>query len=1341
MNTHRYIEQCKDESRPHLPMGRLFYLLHSNGFDVKPDDYIEMLKVTERFGSADIDKTAQWICPIIATSEMQQARFYHVVEQYKKAEALQACADSQIKKRSSWRVPTIVVTASALLFALAVFFIALKKKPILLEETSKERTIEKGLPLVLDASGLLKDRLADSARIQFAWQFQDGTSLTGLKVQHSFDKSGDYLVKRQFSSSSIPLVKKADSLFVHVCNDLPKLHINLPAEAVMIKQPVTISADVDAEPGTVSFYQWTINDSVFTTRLPVVPNFVFYREGDFPVDCKAVVGEAASPCTVTDNQVIQVLSNDLHYSIHFSTPVAGNYPVKSILNVWATLIFLLPATAGLLYSLFKRNKKKPIERVTTPTPVQAQVNKGPFDIPFEQNDTRLVQAERDLRRVLTQMRYRAEEETIALSIKGTIGSIIKSGGSPQLVFAPVSRPQQYLLLIDRTNPKSMLTHFFSYLAKSMAEDGIPVTVFFYDKNMCCFNGQHPSGLSLQVLANLYGDATLIICGDAHELIYPVYPVIEEKLLLQLNRWQSKAIVTPVCIADWSVKEAVLQEHFVLLPADLLSLQKLIPALREKIKLNKRLLEITLGPQQSVKEIDFRDISELQDYLGNNEAIFQWLCAICIYPRLQWEVLIEIGKTILEKYGQAEDLNYTNLLLLGRISWMQQGVFPQATRLELLKGLNLENEIAARETLLHMLNYSTVIYGDSGLFFEEEKKRQLLTNQFILHASNHTLYNQYAGSKEAFKRLWKSDGLLDVPVKKYLDKTATDNWQTPLTDGKNSVGLSTYFDLHDVSIARPAQLRRWMIAAASVFLLIVWAYLGYGGGADKIGVTTLLRAQPNSIIPVSIKVIKNFRNCGDSLKNYFDQIEGYLEINSKRFPLLYNAKTASASFQIPYQHYLAGMGQLQLSWDINKSLTAKLNFTKKQLPDTVTVGCLNAANIIKQDLYIRYNDIIGYRNLESELSNALFRYTISAEQADFSDSSRIVYYEADQKPRADSIVRTIKRKMNINVKEEFVQEIRIPTATPILFLNTTELDGLSDTNTTDRGYDADFYHGMADNFFMKKQYRKAIEQYTKAVKLNPKDALAFYQQGICYEMLGDAYSEKAVEQYSAAIRINPADASYYYRRASVQYELKRYAAAENDYTKVITLNPANAKAQYLSSIYFRGKSKYFLNKLAAACDDFKKAADAGYTAGKKDYESYCTVPAKAGNDVPDYPANVQQQRESVLGSIEYDPKGYPSSEALQLIENVSALLKKQPTGKIRLSASFNSQEEQKQLQAFTNVVVNIFSKNGVDAKTQIMQQLNQGSLQIRKSPNAPRGRTMSLQVTGINLNDEPKQSNY
>jgi tetratricopeptide (TPR) repeat protein len=1228
MDKNKYTEECKDETFPHLPMGQLFYLLHSNGFNVKPDDYIEMLKITERFGSADIDATAKWICPVIATSEAEQARFYNIIEQYKKTVSLPACEKETVVTKpipSSFKILLSLFIAGLLLLSL---YLSLKKRIINPEEFNKERTVEKGEPLLLDASNLLKDRLQDSAQIQFTWQFNDGISQNGLRISHVYKDPGDYLVKRQFSSSNTTLLKKSDSLLVHVCNDLPKVTINIPAATVMAKQPVTITATVDADTGTVSYYQWTINDSVFSTPSPVVNNFIFSTEGDYPVECKAVVGNVNAPCTATDNAIIQVLSNEMHYSAHFSAARPGTYEGESRLTRWVTFALLLPAVAGLLFSFFKRKRKAAV--VHEDKPLAATFNKGPYDIPFEQNDTKLVQPEIDLRRTFIQMHYKAEEETMALNINGTIHSIIQSGGSPQLVFAPLKQEQLYLILIDRANPKSMLTHFFGYLAKSMAEDGIPVVIFYYDKNFFCYNDQYPAGLTLQRLADTWQNATLIILGKAHELVYNIYPVIEEKYFRELNRWQSKAIITPLPLKDWGVKEKILQGYIILVPADVTTLQKLIPALREKIKLNKALLQIIEPEQYSILDTDFQDVNELQDYLGKDEVLFQWLCAICIYPRLKWEVLVETGKAILDKYGQPESLDYSNLLKLCRISWMQQGVFPQATRLELLKLLKTDNEICARERLLHMLNYSTAMYGESGRFFEEEKKRQVLTNQFVLHASNNNYYNQYAGSKETFKKLWQNDAILDVPVKKYLDKKENDNWQTPISDGRNSVGLSAYFNLPEITLNKTLQLKRILVAAASVLLIIFWIYIVYGGGAEKLEpFITLNKLQKPESVPVAIKLIKNFRHCGDSLKKNFDQMDGYLEINNQKFPLAYNQNTSSASFSIPYKSFITGIGQLMFVWDINKSVVTKLNFKNKHLPDSVTIACIDPDKITKQRLYIRYNDTAGYRSIETTLGDALYGYTTSALPADFTDSSRIVYYETNQKARADSIVDIIKQTFNINVKEEFIEESDTPPATPILFLNTM---GTGKATIGGNEENADYYHGIGDNLFMEKKYQQSIEQYARAIKLNPKDALAWYQTGICYEMMVPPDLQEAITSYNAAIMVKTNDPAYYYRRGSVKYELKRYAVAIPDFDRVIAMNAPNTKAQYLSSLYFRGKSKFFLKNLDGACADFKKAADAGYAPAKKDYGVYCSVannPVKPATDYNQYNtdksnADVKQQ---------------------------------------------------------------------------------------------------------------------
>jgi len=1400
--------QIKDDSNattPQLPMGQLFYLLYSNGFKVKPDDYIEMLKITERFGSHNIDDTAKWICPIIATSETEQTRFYNIIEQYKKLSSAEE-ENVQVIKRLFPRRVKIAIGLGLSALLLLIIFLSLPAKVSQLNETNKERSVEKGVPLSFDASIMLQDHPADTANIQFVWQFEGGQHQEGVRVVHVFNKPGNYLVKRQFSSKALKLNKESDSLLVHVCDDLPRLSINLPEAPVGVDEPVTLSATVDADSGTVSFYQWSINDSSFSTTSPIARQIVFSRKGDYNLVCKAVVGSVNSPCTGSDNKIIHVQDNGIHYTASFSAGRPGSYAGKPRLKWWVTLVLLLPATAALLYSVLKRKPKQAALQQSTQVP--AALNKGPYDIPFEQNDVKLIQQERDLRRTLIQMRYKAEEETLVLSVPGTINSIIRSGGSPQLVFAPLTQQQQYLILIDRANPKGMLTRLFTYLAKTIADDGIPVTIFYYDKNFVSYNDKNLTGLTLQRLAETYNSATLLVFGKAHELVYSAYPLIEEKYLKELSRWQSKAIITPLPVKDWATKEKVLQEYIILLPADVLSLQKLIPALREKIKPVTSLPEQPDTEQYSLRERDFRNVNELKEYFDKDETMFQWLCACCIYPRIRWEIMVEIGKAILDKYGEPEKLNYSSLLKLCRIPWMQQGAFPQTTRLELLKQLSVDNEICARERLLRMLNYSTSIYGEKGYFFEEEKKRQQLTNQFILHANNHEHYNQYANSREAFKKSWKNDAILDMPLKKYLDKTGNDNWQTPVNNGNESVGLSAYFDQQEITVNKATRLKRLLAAAMAVFLVGLWVFIGYGGGAKALAPLIAVNQNRQQDVPIVIKIIKDFKQCDDTVKNSFDKMEGYFEINNERIPVAYSANAATASFDLPYQSIASARATLMLQWDSGKSIIAPLDFANRLLPDTVTIACLGKDINKKILLNIRYNDTAGYRDIETTLADVLSQYKVTALQSDFTDSSRIVYYEPNQKPRADSIVQIIRQSLYMDVKEEFIREDRTPPAVPILFLNTQAAKPTDDGNTSAKE-SGDYYHSMGDEAFQNNKYMEAIQSYKRALALNPKDALAYYQTGICYEMLGSKYSADAIDAYNAAISINAKDGLYWYRRGSVKYGLKRYAEAIQDFNKVISLNSEDTRRQYANTIYFRGKSYYFLKNLVSACADFKKSGDLGVKAGKQDYAAYCngttpttakpdcnrvfsslkealavdaaivckldmskeyftTVPRQlygfinltqlnlGSNTIPQseieklqkaLPAckiihgPQKQATEKEYGYIELDQSGYTNAAGQQVMQTVSRLLKAQPQGKVRLTASYTTSAEQKALTGYMNTIINMFAKIGVNTKTQIEQQISNSPDVRQQQQNAQINKTMRIRVTGINLNDNRNKSTY
>ena len=69
-----------------------------------------------------------------------------------------------------------------------------------------------------------------------------------------------------------------------------------------------------------------------------------------------------------------------------------------------------------------------------------------------------------------------------------------------------------------------------------------------------------------------------------------------------------------------------------------------------------------------------------------------------------------------------------------------------------------------------------------------------------------------------------------------------------------------------------------------------------------------------------------------------------------------------------------------------------------------------------------------------------------------------------------------------------------------------------------------------------QYDQAISDYTKALKINPKFAEAYYYRGRTYGEKGQ-YG-RAISDYTKAIEINPGFAEAYYNRGVAYYYKKR-----------------------------------------------------------------------------------------------------------------------------------------------------------------------------------------------------------
>ncbi|OPF20296.1 hypothetical protein B1L04_02545 [Microcystis aeruginosa KW] len=116
-----------------------------------------------------------------------------------------------------------------------------------------------------------------------------------------------------------------------------------------------------------------------------------------------------------------------------------------------------------------------------------------------------------------------------------------------------------------------------------------------------------------------------------------------------------------------------------------------------------------------------------------------------------------------------------------------------------------------------------------------------------------------------------------------------------------------------------------------------------------------------------------------------------------------------------------------------------------------------------------------------------------------------------------------------------------------------------------------------------KYELALDDYNKAIKLNPNHANAYNNRGNLYQDL-QKY-ELALDDFNKAIEINPNFAILYYNRGNLYYNQKKYELALSDINKGIELNP-----NYAEAYYNRGNLYYDLQKYELALSDINKAIE-------------------------------------------------------------------------------------------------------------------------------------------------------
>jgi len=142
-------------------------------------------------------------------------------------------------------------------------------------------------------------------------------------------------------------------------------------------------------------------------------------------------------------------------------------------------------------------------------------------------------------------------------------------------------------------------------------------------------------------------------------------------------------------------------------------------------------------------------------------------------------------------------------------------------------------------------------------------------------------------------------------------------------------------------------------------------------------------------------------------------------------------------------------------------------------------------------------------------------------------------------------------------------------------------------------DAEAYYNRGLAYAKLNEHEQAIEDYGKAIKLNPNYAEAYNNRGVAYAKLNE--HEQAIKDYDETIKLNPNDAAAYNNRGAAYAELNKYERAIEDYGKAIELNP-----NYAEAYGNRGIAYSEIHRYEESARDLKKAGILFLHSGREEY---------------------------------------------------------------------------------------------------------------------------------------------
>lgn len=606
-------------------LAELLRSLEVEGFEFGTDKYLQLQDLLGKLPDVPIEELKHIFAPVICTNEKEQILFYTIFDQsLERVKAVHEpikkieVTEDESKKWWKW------ILLLSIPVAIGVIFLLFQTAEEIIEPLPKELnsiffTVNPDSTRLLCLENLAnKEDLEKFARFVESGMGADSTTQKGETTWGKFEIENTTCLKYSAKDS----IGK-DSIQVFLIDSLGrKTSIFFRAN---IEKPVIIE-----EPEQVT------SPPVFKTKNHPFPNDIRSLE-------------------------IQPLSDWENY-------------IRN--NAWWLKPLFMLLLASLLWVIIKyldARRRKLVAEIETQ-------NKAPYVWNIDLEEVENIEMNDTFHSILNKLRQRTTDEFALLDIPKTVESTIQKAGMADFKYRQLTRPPEYLLLIDQHSEANHRAHLFDFLYRAFKENEIHVERFFYNGDpRLCYNEAYPDGISLNDLQHRYYNARLLLLGSGYGLL----SAMSGKLLKWtniFNQWKQRSLLSPRPSEAWGRKESRLQETFHVLPASLQGIQFLIEELDagEDADFSEWKTKVKDAPQEVI-ELEEQLIPSLRFYFP--EKIVQWIAACAVYPSLHWDLTLHIGN-LLSKPNESL-LSIENLMEITRLPWFVEGKIPKEERAALL----------------------------------------------------------------------------------------------------------------------------------------------------------------------------------------------------------------------------------------------------------------------------------------------------------------------------------------------------------------------------------------------------------------------------------------------------------------------------------------------------------------------------------------------------------------------------------------------------------------------------------------------------------------------------------